>query len=490
MKLSLTGLLLLSFFVAGCSQVMSSLGAPTSPIVTEQLAITNTAPAPTSAASASETPEFERVWVPATYRLDAELDYANHVLKVTESIEYTNNSSDSIEKLQLVVEAQRLGAGFTLQDMQSLSGPQIGSAQLAAGLLSVPLLSPLVPGDSIRLEIKYELYPSSGSGMLSWSERQTNFIDWYPYLPPYHSGEGWLTHSPAAVGEHTVFESADFSVRIEVSNAPASLQIAGPAPAVESGVGWDYTLNSARRFIWSTGPQYEVLRSEQNGIPISVYVFGEHVYAGQDALETAARAIAVYEPLFGPYPYESLSIVEALFFDGMESDGLFFLSADYFQNWGTLQNYLTTLTAHEVAHNWWFGQVGNDQALAPWLDEALATYSELLYYENAHPNLVSWWWNFRINRYDPVGWVDTTIYEGSDFLPYVGAVYRRGAQFLQEVRTAMGDEAFFAFLREYVGTGTTRIMTTKEFLDLLNEHSPVDLTTITDKFFRPRDDEQ
>ena len=44
---------------------------------------------------------------------------------------------------------------------------------------------------------------------------------------------------------------------------------------------------------------------------------------------------------------------------------------------------------HETAHQWWFEQVANDQAQQPWLDESLATYSERIYYENIHPDLVS-----------------------------------------------------------------------------------------------------
>ena len=31
---------------------------------------------------------------------------------------------------------------------------------------------------------------------------------------------------------------------------------------------------------------------------------------------------------------------------------------------------------HELAHEWWFGVIGDDQATAPWLDEGFATYAE------------------------------------------------------------------------------------------------------------------
>ena len=34
--------------------------------------------------------------------------------------------------------------------------------------------------------------------------------------------------------------------------------------------------------------------------------------------------------------------------------------------------------SHEVAHEWFYGLVGNDQGRDPWLDEAFATYAEAL----------------------------------------------------------------------------------------------------------------
>ena len=33
---------------------------------------------------------------------------------------------------------------------------------------------------------------------------------------------------------------------------------------------------------------------------------------------------------------------------------------------------------HEVAHQWWYGIVGNDEFHDPWLDEGFATWTERL----------------------------------------------------------------------------------------------------------------
>ena len=47
-------------------------------------------------------------------------------------------------------------------------------------------------------------------------------------------------------------------------------------------------------------------------------------------------------------------------------------------------NYLMDpLITHEVAHQWWYNVVGNNVIDDPWLDEALATYSYVIYLEEA-----------------------------------------------------------------------------------------------------------
>ena len=126
------------------------------------------------------------------------------------------------------------------------------------------------------------------------------------------------------------------------------------------------------------------------------------------------------------------------FNDGMEFSALYFHSAGLYNLYdGTLNNLVVSVAAHETAHQWWFEQVANDQALQPWLDEALCAYSEHIFYETASPaSIRQWWWIYRVDLYNPQGWVDIPIYAGDGFQPYTNAVYFRGAHFLDELRTA------------------------------------------------------
>ncbi len=214
-------------------------------------------------------------------------------------------------------------------------------------------------------------------------------------------------------------------------------------------------------------------------------VFPDDRSAGETALKTMGEAVQTYSALFGDYPHPSLTLVEANFFDGMEYDGLVFLDQNYFKNYaGGAEAYLVTLSAHETAHQWWYGLVGNDQAMEPWLDETLCTYSELLFYERQYPGEVNWWWNYRVNRFDPKGWVNTTIFDYAAFRPYVNAVYLRGAQFMQALRTQIGDPVFLAFLKDYAARYRQGWVSGADFFNVLGDHTQLESGSFNRRIFQ------
>jgi len=180
-----------------------------------------------------------------------------------------------------------------------------------------------------------------------------------------------------------------------------------------------------------------------------------------------------------------LSVVQGDFNDGMEYSAFFFQSNGFYNTYdGTAKNYLTFVSAHETAHQWWFESVANDQAAEPWLDEMLATYSERIYYENVHPEAVDWWWLARMYDYSPNTWVDLPVNENTSERAYWGASYFHGAHFLEELRGRIGDEAFFAFLRDYRTQNAGKIATGDDFFRILRENTDADFSDLTEKYFR------
>ena len=429
------------------------------------------------------------------YTLSASLDYAQHSLSAAEQIHYFNATGDTLSDLTLLIETNHSEGAFFLDTLSWSDGSPVEGYRLDGHALSFSLPRPLAPGQDLALSLTFHLElpqippPSDQSRpvVFGYTDRQTNLVDWIPVVPAYRPGTGWLVHDPWFYGEHQVFDAVDFQVDLQFAgDPPPGLQVAASAPAEDQDGRRLYRHEAARSFALSISPSYRVASETAGGVTVTGYSFPWDEAAGKTALRDTARALSLYARLFGPYPHPSLSVVEADFFDGMEYDGLYFLSRGFYNLYdGTPKGYLTAIAVHETAHQWWYGLVGDDQALEPWLDEALCTYSERLYYENEEPQLVDWWWGFRVNFYDPSGWVNHPIYDFGGFSNYRNAVYLRGAQFLEALRGKMGDEAFFAFLKDYAAQYAHRQATGRDFFALLSAHTTADLQPLLDEYFDP-----
>jgi hypothetical protein len=427
----------------------------------------------------------------SSYTLSAELDYDTHVVKVDEQISYVNTSDSELDELLLLVEPNIYPNGFTLGALSWENGEPISNYSLSDRELLIPLPEILLPGNTIGIIISFQLNLPNQNAPYGYTDRQTNLGDWYPYVPPHIHGEGWLVREDAFLGEHLAYDIAEFVVEIHLANSFASdggelVLAASSSPEIDGDI-YRFHHTPARNFAWTVSHIYLEQETQVGEVLVKSYSFPYHPQADEPALEETAKALSIFNELFGPYPHKALSVVEADFLDGMEYDGLVFLSHAFYDYYtGDPQSNLTIIAAHEVAHQWWYGLVGNDQALEPWLDEALSTFSELYFYENAYPDLTDWWWENRIYFHNPQGWVDSTIYEVAGFYPYRDAVYLRGVMFLGELRDLMGEEAFLEFLRAYLDQFRYNQASSDDFFNLLSEFTPADLSDLIGTYFSRR----
>jgi hypothetical protein len=429
------------------------------------------------------------------YKIDVEFSYADRSGKVTEEIRYTNRSGDAIPDLPLMIELFSYKDLFTITGLWWDDGTAIENAARENIQVRIPLRHALMPGQSTGLRITYEFRLPAQSSLsgerplpIGYTSRQANLVDWYPFIPPYRSGKGWLAHPPAYYGEHLVYDMADFVVNLRLTDARKDLVIAASSAPERDGDWYRFKRQSTRTFAISIGHEYQTESAKVGNITITSYYFPLNQRAGKTTLQTTVNAVKLYQELFGPYPHDTLAVVEADFFDGMEYDGLYFLSRAFYNlHTGNQDDYLVAIAAHETAHQWFFGIVGNDQANEPWLDEATATYCERLYYERYAPDALKWWWYYRINYYNPHGWVDTSVYNPQGTLQtyqdYRNAVYLNGAHFYEDLRQAMGDAAFFAFLKDYATRYAGQVALSEDFFALLAQHTQVDLQPVKQKYF-------
>ena len=195
----------------------------------------------------------------------------------------------------------------------------------------------------------------------------------------------------------------------------------------------------------------------------------------------------------GKYPYEELDVTPLLFgfgYGGMEYPGLIMTNATSFYD-GTLMDAwsLSDGLSHEIAHQWFYAAVGNNEYSEAWIDEGFTTYLERqlfgLYDGEAHKYLRE------IDEYAPSiedniksrdelietaredykdKFLNTTPDNYSEEQNYGEIEYEEAYLFLQELRIAMGDDKFNLFLKELYNKYYLKEVNTDIIISLIKEH--------------------
>jgi hypothetical protein len=470
---------------AGVTQLATPAPLVTPTVVEPQSLPLPASPQPgiTPTVSAQQTPQ---------YVINAIMDYDAKTLKIQQEITFTNTYGTDLTDMLLAVEPNRRPDVFNLVSL-SIDDVAVKDYSLADQHLRWTLTSPIKPGLTAHIQLEYNLaLPEIEQGdpnvirpqIFGVMTKQVNLTDWYPMLVPYEPGTGWKLAEPWFYGEHMIYPLANFDVSlrfVDPANAPV---VAASAMAEPIDGGARYTLERGRDFALAMGRQMQVVSGEAEGVSISSYYFPGNKTGALAVLDATEKSIKTYSALFGPYPHKSLAAVQGDFNDGMEFDGLYYLSNGFYNLYdGTPNNFLVMIAAHETSHQWWFGRVANDQAKQPWLDESLATYCEKLFYENNYPDSLKWWRSYRIDFYQPEGMIDGDVPSYGGFTPYTNATYRRGTLFLDGIREIIGDEAFFAFLKDYATQMDGLIATPSDFFRILRLHSNANLGELVAKYF-------
>jgi aminopeptidase N len=218
---------------------------------------------------------------------------------------------------------------------------------------------------------------------------------------------------------------------------------------------------------------------------INSYAFPNQIEGAKLALESSIGALESFSERLGPYPYTEFDIVSTpMLALGMEYPGIIAITLRAYDPDAEISGMpsrvmLESVVAHEVAHQWFYNTVGNDQVDEPWLDEALVQYMTGRYYvdrygqEAVQGYLASW--DARWERVDrakiPIG-LPAAAYVDNE---YGAIVYGRGPIFVATLAEEMGEETFNGFLRDYYRSHRWDIGTGDAFRQLAEDHCQCDL---------------
>jgi len=132
---------------------------------------------------------------------------------------------------------------------------------------------------------------------------------------------------------------------------------------------------------------YEIYEEENNGTNIQIFYHQPHDFNIERMMKGAKAALDYYEDNFSPYQFRQLRIMEFPLFSGRFAQS-FANTVPFSESIGFIAkvddedkesvDYPFSVTAHEVAHQWWAHQViGADVRGATLLSESMSEYSSL-----------------------------------------------------------------------------------------------------------------
>lgn len=428
----------------------------------------------------------------SSVRLDLAVSADRSVVEGAMDLVWVNRGAHPLDRLAFFVYPSIVGGRMDIArcTVDGAAAPLGGRPRDA--VRSVVLPEPLAPGSSARIAIAWETTVPviDGGGPLARTDGFASLGWCFPV--PLAPGTG--ASVPAAFADYLCTDAMSWRARVTM---PAGLAlVTGAAETARAGVDGltvvDFALEPARDFYLAvgTGLVEPAPRPPTGGGGPTIRCFAPpgREAAAAFAMEVAGRAIDVFSRRFGPYPYGTFTVLcGPLPSLGIEFPALTVIGEHIFSLEGVLagtplRTMLEATVAHEVAHQWFYNMVGNDQAAEPWLDEAAAQYATRLYYldrygaEAADSCARSWYarWD-RVDREPkPVG-LPAADYSEKE---YGAIVYGRGPLFLEALASAMGVDAFDRFLRSYVERFAWRIARGDDFRSMAEEQCGCDLEAL------------
>ena len=425
------------------------------------------------------------------YDIAATLDVDALQLTGAARVRVPNTSSDPWTKLvfRLYPMLEHYGGEMVVQSTLVDGKPATFIYTNDNTALEVSLDRPLVPGGAVDVDLTWRLSIPSWTNSTSLyrlfgrSQQMISLPLFYPSLAVYQpgpavgSGRWWLSTGTER-GDAAFNLASLFAVTVTLPSdwvPVTSGTLVATTPVSATATSHAFVTGPSREFVLHTSPLFQAVSGDTYGTRVTSYYLPGTEATGRAALRYAQQALAIYSDRFGEYPFTDMRVAPApIAYRGMEYPQAIFLGVELYTRF---RENLEVLTVHEMAHQWWYNIVHNDPVQEPWLDEALAEFSVMIYMENMRGAddagaLVARRWQTPLNSLQAKG-EDTAVNQAvPDFLngtQYETVVYGKGALFYDRLRESLGTRRFDRFLQNYVQQHRWGIVDTASWLAALSD---------------------
>jgi hypothetical protein len=354
-------------------------------------------------------------------------------------------------------------------------------------ILDVKLDKPILPKSKVSLEMEFESQVPlqirrSGRDNPTTKVRYS-MSQWYPKICEYDY-EGW--HPTPYVAREFYGVWGDFDVAISIDKkyilaATGYLQNPNqigygyetPGRTVKRPAGekliWHFIAPDVHDFVWAADPDYvHVSRKLKDSLVVHVFYKPTNATAQQweALLDMAQKALPFIEKTFGPYPYKQYSFIHGG--DG----GMEYPMATLIIGPGA--------AIHEWMHSWYYGMLGTNESMYPWMDEGFTQYAEervtaFLNNSAAFPYQDEYAGYFNLAKSSKEEPLSTHADHYNTNFAYGSGVYSKGAVFLEQLGYITGAKVRDEILLEYYRLWRYKHPNAQDFINVAEKVSNMKL---------------
>lgn len=306
-----------------------------------------------------------------SYTVSLRGDSLGHAWRGRESITFTNLETDPLTTIWLRVWSNGVkGCGVRAITVTEMRGGIAGDLSRRCTAFPVDLDAPLAQGGEATISMRVTIDLPKKNDRFGYHGGLALLGTALPTLA-IHDDLGWHLDPFVDLGESFYSIVGDYQVSL---NVPTALRTPTTGTAVASQTDGarrvtTYVAHDVRDFEWAAG-RLATVRGRSGGTEV-VVSYRPHdltLQAAKEALGYSIRSLDAYSAGLGTFPYPEMDVVLTSFtaFEGMEYPTIIF------SNPGKIT------ISHELAHQYWYGIVGDDQFSSPWLDESFATWTSYL----------------------------------------------------------------------------------------------------------------
>ena len=434
----------------------------------------------------------------STYTIDVTYN-EDHTLSCKQTVNYKNRTDTTLENVMFHLYPQSFRLGAKSSVVSSLNykkcysyGSSYGDLKISKisvngnpidieitgndeDIANVKLNKTLEPGNDIDIYFEYTVTIPNINHRFGYGDDTINIANFYPIACMYENGN-FVIDSYHYNGDPFYSEVANYNVNL---NVPSNLVLATTGSITNKQVSDDTTnynikALTVRDFAMVLSDKFNVVSDKVGDTTVNYYYYNNQY--PNEAIRASVDSVNTFNKLFGKYPYSTLSVVESDFVHGgMEYPNLVLIS-----DMVDVQSDYINVIVHEIAHQWWYGIIGNNEFNYGWLDEGLTEYSTILFY-NENPsynvntkelikNTTNSYVTF-VDVYTKVfNSVDTSmnrkLNEYNNESEYVYIAYVKGMLMFDSIKDVLGKDKFIKCLQTYFEDNKFKIATPDSLIEV------------------------